>query len=114
MRILFVNPVGQIGGAERVLIDAFASIRAADIGQEINLLLLDDGPPADEALKLSTKVNVLGVPESIGSLGDSALKSAGQSVAKAHALFRALIAAPAMWRYVRGARQAVRQIAPDV
>ena len=49
MRILFINPVGQVGGAERVLLDCVASIRLAEPGHEIHLLLMDDGPLADEA-----------------------------------------------------------------
>ena len=65
MRILFINPVGQVGGAERVLLDCVASIGLAKAGHEIHLLLMDEGPLGEEARLRGAVVRVVPAPEAI-------------------------------------------------
>src|SRR5437773_12337687 len=114
MRILFVNLVGQIGGAERVLLDCIASIRQAEPEHQIHLMLMDDGPLASEPRTLGANVAVLPAPEAIRTLGDSALKGRNRSLARARLIVSMLLVAPRMWRYARKMRRAIEEISPDV
>ena len=43
MKILFLNPAGLIGGAERVLLDVIASLRAARPDWPLALIAAADG-----------------------------------------------------------------------
>ena len=44
MRLLFVNPVGNLGGAERVLLSVQAALRQTRPEADLQLLALEDGP----------------------------------------------------------------------
>ena len=49
MKILFLNPISAIGGAERVLLDLIASLRAAAPSVEIHLAATTEGPLREAA-----------------------------------------------------------------
>ena len=49
MRILYLNPCGQMGGAETSLRELLASIRAAEPEWDLWLVLGEDGPLAGKA-----------------------------------------------------------------
>src|SRR6266513_1151947 len=99
MRILFVNPVAQLGGAERVMLDCVVSILAAESGHEIHVLLMEEGALAEEARKVGATVSVLPAPARIQQLGDSAIKNAPRALASAGALWRMICATPAVLFY---------------
>src|SRR5438105_4540266 len=103
MRILYISPVGTVGGAERVLLDLIASTT----GHQTNALLMNDGPLADRLRAVGCDVAVLPLPDSIGSLGDSEAMDGG----KAGLIWRSILAAPGLWLYLRRLRRAVRRIA---
>ena len=44
MRVLFLNPIAEIGGAERVLLTAIKGIRETSPRSEIHVLAAGDGP----------------------------------------------------------------------
>ena len=67
MRILFLSPIGQIGGAERVLLDLIAGIRVAEPAHELHVLMMDDGPLAEAARSLGAQVGVLVAPRVVAS-----------------------------------------------
>ena len=46
MRVLFLSPIGNIGGAERVLLTAIAGLRRERPGIAIGVLMYSDGPLA--------------------------------------------------------------------
>src|SRR5690349_15286301 len=111
MRILFVNPTAQLGGAERVMQDCVASIQQAESGHEIHVLLMEEGPLAQEA---RAAVSVLPMPEQIAKMGDSALKMRRGALASAGALWRMICATPAVLFYTRALRLRIAAVAPDV
>src|SRR5581483_647082 len=113
MRICFVNPVGQVGGAERVLLDAIASIRAAEPEHEIHLILMDDGPLKSAAEALGAKVLVLPAPRSIRELGDSAARGRS-TLARIRLVGSMLRVAPQMRSYARTLRLAIQDLSADV
>ncbi len=75
MKILFLNPGGSLGGAERCLLDLMASLRAADAAGPIELGLVTggDGPLAAEAEALGARVFPLPLSPRLAALGDSSL-----------------------------------------
>ncbi|HEX5270927.1 MAG TPA: glycosyltransferase, partial [Gemmataceae bacterium] len=111
MRLLFLNPVGTIGGAERVLLDLVASLRAAAPSIDVHLAAAADGPLLDAARSLRVSATVLPLPPSAGELGDSGL-AGGRSALSL--LLRGPAGAWAAWRYGRQLRRFVDQIRPDV
>jgi glycosyltransferase involved in cell wall biosynthesis len=72
-RILFVNPVGGLGGAERALLDFLASLRQAAPSLELHLLLFARGPLEEEARRRGARVELLLLPAELLTLGDSGL-----------------------------------------
>lgn len=75
MRVLFVNPIGGLGGAEQSLLDALAALKSAP-DLELSLLLLDDGPLRTRAEELGIPVEVLALPESLATIGEYGLSTA--------------------------------------
>lgn len=71
MRILYLNPCGQMGGAETSLRELLASLRAVQPGWELWLVLGEDGPLASKARELGVKVVVEPFPAAVGRLGDA-------------------------------------------
>jgi glycosyltransferase involved in cell wall biosynthesis len=107
MRILFLSPIGQIGGAERVLLDLIAGIRSAEPAHELHVLTMDDGPLAEAARGLGAQVTVLVAPQSVRSLGDSGSSSV-------RLLWQALRGWPATRQYRREFLRAIEELNPDV
>jgi glycosyltransferase involved in cell wall biosynthesis len=110
MRVLFVNPGAELGGSERSLLDVLASFVEAATPLEKQLILLEDGELARRARALGVEVNVVGLPDALGVLGES--KAHGEStVDAARAAARALASGlPYAWRL----RQSVRAFRPDL
>ena len=49
VKIVYLNPTGQLGGAERVLLDLLASLRAAKPDLSTELIVASEGPLAERA-----------------------------------------------------------------
>ena len=73
MRIVFVNPVGVIGGAERALLTILAALRTTEPSLQLHLIVGTDGPLIEMAQDLGVQVKVLKLPDQLNQLGDSAL-----------------------------------------
>jgi glycosyltransferase involved in cell wall biosynthesis len=107
MRITFLNPSGQIGGAERSLLDVMASLRIREPEWELRLIATADGPLAAKAEGLGVEVTVISLPSAIAGLGDG-------GVGRAAARTQLLGALPAAGRYVTKLRSEIRAQAPDL
>jgi len=114
LRILFLNPVGFLGGAERVLLDVMASLRSAlPAGSSMRLICLAEGPLIGEARSLGIEADVLPLPARITNLGESGL--GGGKFSKAAGLAAALaIGSPAALQYARRFRQTVLAAEADI
>lgn len=71
MRIVYLNPCGQMGGAETSLVGLLASVRAAEPDWQLRLVLGEDGPLARKAEALGVPVIVMPFPVSLARLGDA-------------------------------------------
>jgi glycosyltransferase involved in cell wall biosynthesis len=105
VRIVYLNPSGRLGGAETSLRELLASVRAAEPGWELWLVLGEDGPLAGSAGDLGVKVLVQPFPPALARLGDHGLWTA---------LVGLLKAAGASARYARDLAQWLAKIEPDI
>jgi glycosyltransferase involved in cell wall biosynthesis len=71
LRIVFLNPSGQLGGAETSLRELLASIRTEAPEWQLWLLLAEDGPLAEVARDLGVHVVVEPFPRALARLGDT-------------------------------------------
>ena len=104
MRILYLNPIAQMGGAETSLLELLASVRAAEPEWQLTLVLGADGPLRKKAAALGVTVLVVPMPERLARLGDSGSK-------KYFALLFGLLSAAS---YLRRLARVVRTKRPDL
>jgi len=107
MRIVYLNPCGQMGGAETSLRELLISVRTAKPDWQLWLILGEDGPLARIASDLGVRVEVLPFPSSLARLGD-----AGTGAAAGVASL--LMAGAASARYGRRLARVLRRIEPDI
>ncbi|WP_394838059.1 glycosyltransferase family 4 protein [Pendulispora rubella] len=71
--VLFLNPVGELGGGEMSLLDLMSSLRALAPQASLSLVTGSDGPLIDAAKALAVDVRVLPLPAAAASVGDATL-----------------------------------------
>ena len=111
MRVMFLNPSGQMGGAETGLVEILASLRHAQPSWALHLLMAAEGPLEARAAALGVSTAVLAFPSSIARLGESGGASAGH---RSRFLWQLARAAAPIAAYLGRLRAAVREFAPDV
>jgi glycosyltransferase involved in cell wall biosynthesis len=107
MRVVYLNPCGQMGGAEISLMDVLESMRAAERSWEFWLVLGEDGPLVQKAEAAGVRVVVAPFPKALARLGDSGSGPAG-------ALWSCFQAVAGTIRYVSQLRQTLRKLQPDI
>jgi glycosyltransferase involved in cell wall biosynthesis len=113
LRILFLNPVGVLGGAERALLDLLACLRRSEPALSLHLLAGTEGPLLEEARALGVEARLLALPERLSALGDSGLR--GQGPGALWGLARELAPAPRLLAgYLHALRREVRALRPDI
>ncbi len=113
MRILFLNPLSELGGAERCLLDLQASLAASNPDLEMHLAVGGPGPLAEEAERIGVRVRIVPMPRAFAAIGDSATGDSWLQSRLRMARDAVLGAAGAV-AYSRRLRRLVREIAPDV
>lgn len=115
MRVVFLNPLSLIGGAEFILLDLLASLPEALPGIDRHLVICSEpGPLSEKAEALGVQVHHLSFPDVIAGLGDSALRGKGRLAAAASLAGKAAPAALAGERYARRLRRLLGELAPDL
>ena len=112
MRIVYLSGSGQLGGAERCLLDVMQSVHRLEPAWELTLLSSRPGPLVDRARALGIAVEVVAMPESVARLGDSAAQDR-----PGHLLGLGVRAAAALGgfaTYRRRLRDALKRRAPDI
>ncbi len=71
MKVLFLNPIGTLGGAEQCLLDLIASLRRASPELQMEVVALEDGPLLSEASALGASTDVFHLPQPLTTLGES-------------------------------------------
>jgi len=114
VKVLFLNPVGMIGGAERVLLDSIDSLRMACPEIAISLLVAAPGPLVDAARERHVEVTVLPLPPALVVVGDSVL-SAGNRLTTVWRLARqSLVGLPVLSSYLRILRRTIDALEPTL
>src|SRR2546430_621617 len=62
-----------MGGAETSLVELLASVRAAEPGWQLSLILGADGPLAARAKALGVAVRIVPLPHGLARVGDSGI-----------------------------------------
>src|SRR3984957_8959418 len=107
MRVLYLSPCGQMGGAEICLMDMLESVGQAQPGWQLCLLLGEDGPLAHQADSAGVDVTVAAFPRTLARLGDS-------GSGKLYALWSCIKAAAGAVRYAVSLKRILAQQRPDV
>lgn len=114
MKLLFLNAVAAIGGAERVLLTMLATLRSSDPTLDLVLVVGTEGALVDAAHKLGVEVICLPLPPLVNSLGDSGLKKRAGFLPTLELLLKITQAVPAFLSYLRKLRRTVKAIQPDL
>ena len=114
MKIVFVNPVGVIGGAERLLLTMFAALQTAQPNLQLPLDCWDRWTINRKRSKPGVQVKVLKLPDQVNQIGDSALKGNSKVIAVLKLLFKLGILLPYAWQYLGEFRQVLCELNPDL
>jgi len=104
MRICFVNPVGALGGAERVLLTAIRSVTR--LGHQAHLIACTDGPLLDHARAAGATATALPMP--------GAMAATGESTGALATIGRSFMLLPSTISYTSALRKAVNSATPDI
>lgn len=115
MKIVYLSPSGQLGGAELSLLDIFASMRAAVPEWSFNLVVAGAGPLSARAESLGVKTTVLPFPPALAGLGDSGMDvESARRLGYLNLFRRFILANIAVLVYIRRLRRVISELAPDV
>jgi len=115
MNIVYLSNSGQLGGAERSLLDFLASTRIHNPRLSLHLIAPAEGPLVSEASALGVRTAVLMLPKSIARLGDAAAGGpAGKHTRLPTLLSRSCRSLPDVIEHVRKLRQVLAEIAPTL
>ena len=115
MKILYLNPAGNVGGAERVLIDLLASLRKARPDWKLEAIAAAPGALTEEIKALGVKARVIEFPRSLAKLGDAAAGGpAGDGLGWLTLAVHFAAASPAAIAYATRLRRAMTESAPDL
>ncbi|MFQ5745404.1 MAG: glycosyltransferase family 4 protein, partial [Acidobacteriota bacterium] len=116
MNILYLNPSGNLGGAERSLLTLMAAVHSVRPSWVMNLVSSGEGSFVTEAKALGIATTVLPFPPSLAALGDwSAGGSAGNGNRHATLTLMQLCAAiPGVAAYIAKLRSVINATAPDI
>ena len=112
MRVVFLNPSGELGGAETALLEMLAALRAARPDWALGLVASADGPLVERASALGAQSSFLVFPRSLARLGEWGRRgSFGARLRFGAAITGA--AAPAL-QYASRLRRHLNDLKPDV
>jgi glycosyltransferase involved in cell wall biosynthesis len=115
VKIVYLNPSGQLGGAEMSLLDMLASLRAAAPEWSLRLVVSEDGPLAAAAAALGVETFVLPFPRSLARLGDAGAGGPAGHEQSRPKLYASLLSnGPAAAVYLRRLRRLLLKLSPDI
>ncbi len=114
MKVVFLNPIGDIGGGERSLLLLLEKVGLHLPGLECMLVLGSDGPLVGLAQSLGIAVHVLPLPDALLGAGDSWLRDYAKPTAFLDRLWELPQALLGLGSHVRQLRRLLRQVRPDL
>jgi glycosyltransferase involved in cell wall biosynthesis len=107
VRILYLSPCAQLGGAERCLLDCLAGLKRERPTWQLHLIAGEDGPLLAEAEKLGVTARCLPFPADVAALGTFGANPARLAL-------DCLTSLPAAARYRRRLHREIQHIAPHL
>src|SRR5689334_21018690 len=115
MNIVYLNPIGEIGGAEVALLHLLSALREIQPRWNLSLVTGTDGPLVSKAQALGVAARSIPFPESINRLGDAGLSAKhGPSVGRKMFFANLLSGGIDATLYLSGLRRAIREAKPDL
>ena len=114
MRVVYVNPVGLLGGAELSLLDLMAAVGEARPDLQRHLIVGTEGPMAERARNFGIEVHALPMPQRIAGLGDSALGGGPALLSLLSFAARSAPEAGAAYLYARRLRALLNKLSPHI
>ena len=106
MKVVLVNPIGSIGGAERIVLAVMQSLRERHPESRTKLITLQAGDLLDRASSLGADVELVGLSGTVNSLGES-----GKGLSQ---LLRLTSAAPRLLLAARRLRRSIEAFEPTL
>jgi glycosyltransferase involved in cell wall biosynthesis len=107
MRIVYLSPSGQLGGAEVCLLDMLAVLKQGRPECDAHVILGEDGPLRKRVETLKAKTTVLPFPPEIARLGDS-------EGHRASLLLKLLRSTPSAFYYRDALRNELKELRPQI
>lgn len=114
MRVMYLNPTGQLGGAESSLVDLLASLRHAEPSWPLHLLTASDGPLLGRVRSLGVTAEVLPFPPAIARLGEHRLAASGGVADNLRFAVQIALASAAAVRYRAALGRAIDAFSPAI
>ena len=115
MKILYLNPSGELGGAERSLLFLMASLRAAKPDWQIQLVAGSGGPLIRRAEELGVQASAIDFPRALSRLGDAGAGGpAGMQQSHLRLVGKMGRAGVPSIAYLRRLRRTLVRFAPDL
>ncbi|MGA9721936.1 MAG: glycosyltransferase family 4 protein [Candidatus Binatus sp.] len=115
MKILYLNPAAQLGGAERSLLDIMSEVRTLRPDWELSLITGEDGPLLEAARELGVAARAIEYRSGLAGFGDSAAaNSTGGAIETAKLVAGLGRAGIAALSHLPALRSAIRSGRPDI
>src|SRR4051794_36829101 len=110
LRLVFINPIGGIGGGERILLSIARTIQECRLPIDVGVVLLGDGALRAGLADLGVDVRVVPLPATAASFGDTSLRGASRLASLAALLNLTKNTAPSLFRFIRQVRSSLNDL----
>jgi glycosyltransferase involved in cell wall biosynthesis len=115
LKVMYLCPLGELGGAERALLDLMAALRAANPQWRLALIAASDGELVTRAREMGVAASVIPLPPVIAALGDAGAGGPAGRQTRLRKVTGSLVKAlPAMVLYAQNLKHAIAEAAPDL
>jgi glycosyltransferase involved in cell wall biosynthesis len=115
VKILYLNPSGELGGAERSLLFLMAGLRAARPDWQMQLVAGSGGPLIRRAEEIGVQASAMDFPRSLSRLGDAGAGGpAGRNQSQLRLVGNVGRAGVPSIAYLRRLRRTLARFAPDL
>jgi glycosyltransferase involved in cell wall biosynthesis len=114
MHILFLNPVGKIGGAEQVLYQCIESVRSLRETWQTTVVMLSDGPLRAAVEEAGARCVIVPLPKSLARAGDTGWRSQNKLRQGLSLSQHTLVLSLPVLRFSLSLRRMIKSLKPDL
>jgi glycosyltransferase involved in cell wall biosynthesis len=114
LKVVYLSPLGELGGAERSLLDVMASVQQAVPSAKLDLIVAAEGPLIEQAQKLGVGVTLLAMPRDMAEIGDSGLKDSNRMKTALACAYRIPDVGWATWCYAKQLQRTIEALQPTL